>query len=153
GHVYGDGVFRPGSRRGGASVTSALTNLFSRSASEHRAALVGYLPAGFPDAAASATMFDTLVDSGCDAVEVGMPFSDPVLDGGTISTAQRASLAAGFHTKDLFGFVERVAARGAVPVVMSYINPVLAHGVHAFARDLAAAGGAGMITPDLIVDE
>lgn len=133
--------------------TDALGAMFSRARADGRAALIGYLPAGYPDIAGSAALFDTLVDSGCDAVEVGMPFSDPVLDGPVICSAQRASLAAGWHTRDVFALVERVASRGAVPVVMSYVNPILAYGMDAFARDLAAAGGAGVITPDLIVDE
>lgn len=132
---------------------AALTECFAVAKAADRAALIGYLPAGYPTLPESGEWFDALVDGGVDAVEVGLPFSDPVLDGATIATAQRASLAAGFRTKDLFGLVERVAARGAVPVVMSYINPVLAYGMAAFARDLAAAGGAGVITPDLIVDE
>ena len=131
----------------------ALDGLFARTRAANRAALVGYLPAGYPDIPRSAALFDALVDSGCDAVEVGMPFSDPVLDGPVICSAQRASLAAGWRTRDVFALVERVAARGAVPVVMSYINPLLAYGLDAFARDLAAAGGAGVITPDLIVEE
>lgn len=131
----------------------ALAGMFARTRAESRAALVGYLPAGYPDLPASIGLFDALIDGGCDAIEVGMPFSDPVLDGPVVSTAQRAALAAGFRTRDLFGVVEHIAARGVVPVVMGYFNPVLAYGVDAFARDLAAAGGAGMITPDLIVDE
>jgi tryptophan synthase alpha chain len=132
---------------------AALGDLFARTRSENRAALIGYLPAGYPTLAGSADWLDALVDGGADAVEVGLPFSDPVLDGATISTAQRTALAAGFKTRDVFALVERVAARGAVPVVMSYINPLLAYGLDAFARDLAAAGGTGVITPDLIVDE
>lgn len=132
---------------------AALSELFARTRSEDRAALIGYLPAGYPTLLESADWFDALVDGGADAVEVGLPFSDPVLDGATISTAQRAALAAGFATRDVFALVERIAARGAVPVVMSYVNPLLAYGLDAFARDLAAAGGAGVITPDLIVDE
>lgn len=131
----------------------ALDVMFVRTRSENRAALIGYLPAGYPTVTESGDWLDALVDSGADAVEVGLPFSDPVLDGSTISTAQRASLAAGFKTRDVFRLVERVAARGAVPIVMSYINPLLAYGFEAFARDLAAAGGAGVIIPDLIVDE
>lgn len=130
-----------------------LDELFARTRAENRAALIGYLPAGYPTASDSAARFEALVDGGADAVELGMPFSDPVLDGGTISTAQRAAIAAGFHTADLFPLVEKVASRGAVPVVMSYINPILHYGFEQFARDLAAAGGSGVITPDLIIDE
>ncbi len=131
----------------------ALDELFARTRDEDRAALIGYLPAGHPDVKASRALFDALIDGGVDAVEVGMPFSDPVLDGPVIATAQRAALAAGFRTRDVFDLVSHIADRGVVPIVMSYINPVLAYGIDAFARDLAAAGGAGMITPDLIVDE
>jgi tryptophan synthase alpha chain len=118
-----------------------------------RAALVGYLSAGYPSVPAAIDGFAALLDGGCDVVEVGMPFSDPVIDGPVIQAAQAAALAAGFRTRDLLATVEAIAGRGGVPVVMSYVNPVLAYGVEAFARDLAAAGGAGMITPDLIVDE
>lgn len=132
---------------------AALDSMFRGAGAARRAALIGYLPAGYPTLPESGAWFDALVDGGVDAVEIGLPFSDPVLDGATISTAQRASLAAGFRIKHLFPLVERVAARGAVPVVMTYINPVLAYGIGAFTRDLAAAGGAGVITPDLIVDE
>jgi tryptophan synthase alpha chain len=132
---------------------AALDGLFARTRAEDRAAFIGYLPAGYPTLPQSADWLDALVDGGADAVEVGLPFSDPVLDGATISTAQRASLSAGFKTRDVFALVERVADRGAVPIVMSYVNPLLAYGLDAFARDLAAAGGSGVITPDLIVDE
>jgi tryptophan synthase alpha chain len=132
---------------------AALDEVFARTRAENRAAFIGYLPAGYPTLPQSAGWFDALVDGGADAVEIGLPFSDPVLDGATVATAQRASLAAGFKTRDVFALVERVAARGALPIVMSYINPLLAYGLDAFARDLAAAGGAGVITPDLIVDE
>jgi len=135
-------------------VTAAvLEQMFARARGERRAALVGYLPAGYPDLAGSAALFDALIDGGCDGIEIGLPFSDPVIDGPVVASAQRAALAAGFRTRDVFALIERIAARGVVPVVMSYINPVLAYGVDAFARDLAQAGGAGMITPDLIVDE
>jgi tryptophan synthase alpha chain len=114
---------------------------------------VGYLPAGYPTVAGAVDAFGALLDGGCDVIEVGMPFSDPVLDGPVIQAAQATALAAGFRTRDLLATVEAIAGRGGVPVVMSYVNPVLAYGIEAFARDLAAAGGAGMITPDLIVDE
>lgn len=133
--------------------SAALDGLFARTRAERRAAFIGYLPAGYPTLQQSREWLTALVDGGADAVEIGLPFSDPVLDGATIATAQRASLAAGFRTAEVFALVEHVAGLGAVPVVMSYINPLLAYGPAAFARDLAAAGGSGVITPDLIVDE
>lgn len=131
----------------------ALESAFVAARTEGRATLVCYLSAGYPSVAAGIDGFAAMLDGGCDVVEVGMPFSDPVIDGPVIQAAQAAALEAGFRTSDLLRTVEAIAARGGVPVVMSYFNPVLAYGVEAFARDLAAAGGAGMITPDLIVDE
>ncbi|HEY5879735.1 MAG TPA: tryptophan synthase subunit alpha [Nakamurella sp.] len=130
-----------------------LDDMFAAVRRERRAALVGYLPAGYPDLTASKDLYAAIIDGGCDLVEVGLPFSDPVLDGPVIQHAARQSLAGGFRVRDTFDIVESVTSRGGRAVVMTYFNPVLAYGVDAFARDLAAAGGAGVITPDLIVDE
>ena len=117
-----------------------------------RAALIGYLPAGFPTVAASIDLIRAMVDAGVDAVEVGLPYSDPVMDGPTIQAAAEVALAAGIRTTDVFSVVEASAA--LVPtLVMTYWNPVERFGVERFSRDLAAAGGAGLITPDLIPDE
>ena len=114
-----------------------------------RALLVGYLPAGF----ASVDTFRALVDGGVDVVEVGLPYSDPLMDGPVIQTAVQHALERGTHTRDVLATVEGVAALGVPAVVMTYWNPVERYGVDAFARDLAAAGGAGAITPDLIPEE
>ncbi|HVV20523.1 MAG TPA: tryptophan synthase subunit alpha [Pseudonocardiaceae bacterium] len=127
--------------------------LFAATRAEGRAALVGYLPAGYPTVAGSKDLFAAMLDAGCDLVEVGIPFSDPVLDGPTIQAAADHALRGGFHVRDVFGVVESVAAPGGRAVVMTYLNPVYRYGVDAFARDLAAAGGLGVITPDLIPDE
>jgi tryptophan synthase alpha chain len=118
-----------------------------------RAALVGYLPLGYPDVPGSVDAALAMVDAGVDIVELGIPYSDPVMDGPTIQHAVEHALTAGTRVRDVFGVVERVAASGAPVLVMTYWNPVLRYGVDAFARDLAAAGGAGLITPDLIPDE
>ncbi|MFI2752301.1 tryptophan synthase subunit alpha [Cellulomonas sp. P22] len=118
-----------------------------------RAALVGYLPLGFPDVARSVDAAVAMVEAGADVVELGLPYSDPGMDGPTIQYAAERSLAGGTRVRDVFGAVERIAAAGAPVLVMTYWNPVLRYGVDAFARDLAAAGGAGLITPDLIPDE
>ena len=118
-----------------------------------RAALVGYLPAGYPSVAASIEAMRVLIDSGCDIIEVGLPYSDPVLDGPVIQRATQATLSQGFRTKDAMKIVEAVAGADVPIVVMTYWNPVEKYGVDAFARDLAAAGGSGLITPDLIPEE
>ena len=118
-----------------------------------RAALVGYLPAGFPDVDTSIAALHAMVDGGVDVVEVGLPYSDPVMDGPTIQQAAHAALAAGIRTRDVFRVVEAVAETGTPTVVMTYWNPVERYGVERFAADLTSAGGSGLITPDLIPDE
>ncbi|WP_116202222.1 tryptophan synthase subunit alpha [Amycolatopsis circi] len=132
---------------------SGLDELFAATRAEHRAALVGYLPAGFPSVDGSKDLLAATIDGGADLVEVGVPYSDPVMDGPTIQAAAEAALASGFRLKQLFEVVESVSARGGRAVVMTYWNPVHRYGVDAFARDLASAGGLGLITPDLIPDE
>lgn len=117
----------------------------------HRA-LVGYYPVGFPSVEHSLGALRTIA-AGCDLVEIGMPYSDPVMDGPTIQTATTRALAGGVRTKDIFTAAETVARTGTTPVVMTYWNLVEQYGPDAFARDLAAAGGAGLVTPDLIPDE
>jgi tryptophan synthase alpha chain len=132
---------------------SGLDEVFAATRAQGRAALVGYLPAGFPSVEGSKDLLAATVDGGADLVEVGVPYSDPVMDGPTIQAAAESALAGGFRLKQLFEVVESVSSRGGKAVVMTYWNPVHHYGVDAFARDLAAAGGLGMITPDLIPDE
>jgi tryptophan synthase alpha chain len=126
---------------------------FDSARAEHRSALVGYLPAGFPDVEGAVEALRTMVRAGCDVIEVGLPYSDPVMDGPTIQAAAQQALEGGIRTADVIRTVEAVAATGTPTVVMTYWNPVERYGVEAFARDLANAGGAGLITPDLVPDE
>lgn len=131
---------------------SQVSAVYERAAKENRAALVGYLPAGFPSKQGCIAALTAMVDAGVDIVEVGLPYSDPVLDGPTIQQAADQALRNGTRIADVFATVEAVAAAGAATVVMTYWNPVLRYGVDRFARDLAAAGGSGLITPDLTPD-
>lgn len=131
----------------------SLSDLFAQTRGEGRGALVGYLPAGYPTVSRSTDLLTGMIDAGCDLVEVGVPYSDPVMDGPVIQAAATTALSAGFRLRDVFTVVERVSAAGGKAVVMTYWNPVFRYGVDRFARDLAAAGGLGLITPDLIPDE
>ncbi|MDQ1605097.1 MAG: tryptophan synthase alpha chain, partial [Actinomycetota bacterium] len=101
----------------------------------------------------SAAALVAMVEAGVDVVEVGLPYSDPLMDGPTIQSAVDQALAAGTSTADVFRVVGEVAATGAPVLVMSYWNPIERYGVDRFAAELAAAGGAGVIMPDLIPDE
>jgi tryptophan synthase alpha chain len=126
---------------------------YEKARAEGRAALVGYLPAGFPSVDGCVTAIRAMIEAGADLVELGLPYSDPVIDGPVIQAASDRALAGGVRIRDVMRTVEAVAGAGAPVVVMTYWNPVERYGVDAFARDLAAAGGSGLITPDLIPDE
>jgi tryptophan synthase alpha chain len=116
--------------------------------------LIGYLPVGFPTLEASIDAAVALVENGVDILELGIPYSDPVMDGLVIQQATEVSLANGFKLSDAFEAVRQIRSRVQAPVLlMTYYNPVIQYGVERFAADLAAAGGAGLITPDLIPDE
>jgi tryptophan synthase alpha chain len=135
------------------SKRSGLAALFGVCHRDNRAALIGYLPTGYPDVPTSIDAMKTLTESGCDVIEVGVPYSDPGMDGPTIATAAEVALRGGVRVRDTLTAVEAISEAGGRAVVMTYWNPILRYGVDAFARDLAAAGGHGLITPDLIPDE
>lgn len=137
---------------GEGHVSTSTSVAFEKARAEDRAALVGYWPAGFPDVDGGIRAIKTMVEAGCDIIEIGLPYSDPVMDGPTIQHAVDQALRGGVRTRDVLRTVEAVAATGVPTVVMTYWNPVERYGVDRFARDLAAAGGAGLITPDLTPD-
>jgi tryptophan synthase alpha chain len=128
-------------------------SVYAAARADNRAALAGYLPAGFPSYDGCIAALTAMVGAGVDIVELGLPYSDPVIDGPVIQAAADIALRGNTHAADVLRTVEAVAKTGAAVVVMTYWNPVLRYGVERFARDLAAAGGAGLITPDLIPDE
>jgi tryptophan synthase alpha chain len=130
----------------------SASSAFEKARADGRSTLVGYLPAGFPDVAGGIEALKVLVDSGCDVIEIGLPYSDPVMDGPTIQDAAQRALDGGVRTTDVLRTVEAVAATGVPTLVMTYWNPVERYGVDRFAADLANAGGAGLITPDLTPD-
>jgi tryptophan synthase alpha chain len=127
--------------------------VLARAKSQGRAALVGYLPVGYPDVQGSIDAMVAMVGAGVDIVEIGVPYTDPLMDGPVIQHAADVALKGGTRLTDVFKAVRAVADTGAPALVMTYWNPVLRYGVDRFAQDLAMAGGAGLITPDLIPDE
>jgi tryptophan synthase alpha chain len=131
----------------------SVATAFEKAGSEGRGTLVGYLPAGFPTIEGSIAAAKVMVEAGCDAIEVGLPYTDPLMDGPTIQDAVHQALVGGARVADVFRTVEAIAATGVPALVMTYWNPVDRYGVGAFARDLASAGGSGLITPDLTPEE
>jgi tryptophan synthase alpha chain len=134
-------------------LVTPLSAALDQARSEDRAVLIGYLPAGYPDVDTAIAAMRAMVAAGVDIVEVGLPYSDPLMDGPTIQAAVDAALHAGTTTADVLRTVSAVSATGAPALVMSYWNPLERYGVEQFVKDLAAAGGAGAITPDLTPDE
>jgi tryptophan synthase alpha chain len=132
---------------------TALSDALAEAKAEGRAALVGYLPVGYPSVEVSIDAMRAMVAGGVDIIEVGVPYSDPVMDGPTIQAAAEPAVQAGVNISDALRAVAAVVDAGAAAVIMSYWNPIDRYGVERFAADLAAAGGAGAITPDLIPDE
>ncbi len=131
-----------------------LNSALAQAKAENRAALVGYLPAGFPTVDGGIAAVTAMIEGGCDVIEIGLPHSDPVLDGPVIQTADDIALKGGVRIKDVLRTVrEAHAATGAPVLVMTYWNPVDRYGAERFARELADAGGAGCILPDLPVEE
>lgn len=136
-----------------SNFSTPLSELFIRTKSENRAALIGYLPTGFPTIADSIEVIRAMVEGGVDAVEIGFPYSDPVMDGPVIQDAAEQSLKHGTGPKDVFELLSATTDLGVPAVVMTYWNPIERYGVENFAISLKAAGGSGVITPDLTVEE
>jgi tryptophan synthase alpha chain len=132
---------------------TSVADTFGKAAADNRAALVGYLPAGFPSVPGAIDAARAMAAAGADIIEIGLPYSDPLMDGPVIAEAVHRALTAGTRVADVLRTVEAVAAAGIPALVMTYWNPVDRYGARAFARDLAASGGSGLITPDLSPEE
>lgn len=131
-------------------MTSRVAAAIEAARANGRGALVSYLPIGYPDLQTSIEAAATLAENGVDILELGPPYSDPVMDGPVIQEATTAALERGFRLRDTFTAVREITSRVDVPVViMTYWNPVLQYGIDRFADELVAAGGAGLITPDI----
>lgn len=131
---------------------TALDNLFTKVRAENRAALIAYIPAGFPSQAGCQRVIAAFIAGGVDAIEIGFPYSDPVMDGPTIQAAAVTSLENGTGAAEVFQALATASAH--VPaVVMTYWNPIEKYGVNEFSAAIAANGGSGVITPDLTIEE
>lgn len=135
------------------TIDRGVSAVLARCRDEGRAALIGYLPVGYPSIEGSIAAMVAMVEAGVDIVEVGVPYSDPVMDGPVIQAAAAAALEGGTKVADVFTATRAVREAGGLALPMTYWNLVLHRGVDRFARDLAEAGGAGLITPDLIPEE
>lgn len=135
-------------------MTSKTSKVLKANKSSGHGSLIGYFPAGYPTLDESVQAAIAMCKNGVDVLELGVPYSDPVMDGLVIQEATNEALESGFRLSQVFEAVKQITAAVDTPVlVMTYWNPVLSFGVENFARELKAAGGAGLITPDLIPDE
>lgn len=133
---------------------SSVTKVLAGNKESGRGSLIGYYPAGYPTLKDSVESLVSMAENGCDVLEVGVPYSDPVMDGLIIQEATEQARAAGFVLDDLFEVIRQVRARVETPIlVMSYWNPVQKYGLEKFATGLVDSGAQGMITPDLVPDE
>lgn len=136
-----------------ATAQSPVTRAFTRADSENRSVLIGYLPAGFPTVDKSIELIFAMIDNGVDLIEVGLPYSDPLMDGPVIQNAVSVALLGGATTESVLDVVGAITDHGGSSVIMSYWNPIERYGVERFTEKLAVRGGSGLITPDLTIEE
>jgi tryptophan synthase alpha chain len=133
---------------------SRIASAFARAADEDRAAFVGYLTAGDPDADATVRLAGALSRAGADVLELGVPFSDPIADGPVLQRAASRALAAGTTLASVFGMARRIRAETDLALVLfSYVNPVLRYGAEAAAREAREAGIDGVLLTDVPPEE
>jgi len=135
------------------STNTALDQLFVKTRAENRAALIAYIPAGFPSQVGCHKVIETLAKAGVDAIEIGYPYSDPVMDGPTIQAAATQALENGTGVTEVFAALKHACDQGVAAVVMTYWNPIEKYGAAKFAQAIADNGGSGVITPDLTIEE
>lgn len=134
-----------------APSTDRLAEMFARTRAEGRPAVIPFLPAGWPELNDTVRLVEAAIEGGADAVEIGLPFSDPLGDGPVNQQAYEQAIKAGCTTETVFAAVAELRARGvrAPLLVMGYFNPVLAYGVNRFVDAAARAGVDGFIIVDL----
>ena len=132
---------------------TALEELFVKTKSQNRAVLIGYIPAGFPNQKSSKKILKAMIDGGIDAVEIGYPYSDPVMDGPVIQAASEEAIKNGAGVNAVFDLLQEGVKQGIPSMVMSYWSPIEKYGVENFSKKVSELGGSGVITPDLTVEE
>jgi len=134
---------------------SRIEQALSRARDEGRVAVIAYLPAGFPEPEATPGLVRALIEGGADAVELGVPFSDPLADGATIQRASFRALGQGMTPARVLALIRELRQGGVVIplIVMTYYNPILAYGEDAFLKDAATAGADGLIAVDVPPEE
>ena len=129
---------------------SRLAATFARLKAERRLALIAYLTVGYPRLEVTPSLVEVAAQSGADAIELGIPFSDPLADGRTIQAASQLSLRAGMTVARALEAAGTARKKTEVPLLfMTYLNPILAFGLERFCRAAAEAGVNGLIVPDL----
>jgi tryptophan synthase alpha chain len=132
----------------------SLEGVFARARSEHRAALIAYIMAGDPDAQTTSELIDALSLAGVDLIELGIPYGDPLADGPTIAAAAQRALDGGMRMAHAIAIARDARTRGSAPILLfTYVNPVDRYGIERFADDAAAAGVAGVLVPDVPLEE
>ena len=134
-------------------MTTPLEAMFERVRAEKRSALIAYIPAGFPTIADCHRVIDAFIAGGVDAIEIGFPYSDPVMDGPTIQAAAVIALDNGVKSADVMTALKKATDAGIPSVVMTYWNPIERYGVDSFADAIASNGGSGVIHPDITIEE
>jgi tryptophan synthase alpha chain len=134
-------------------MSNSLSSVFAKAKSENRSVLIGYIPAGFPTQRAAKKIVKAMIAGGVDIMEIGYPYSDPVMDGPVIQAASEQSLQNCTGAKEVFELLQSSVELGTPSLVMSYWSPIEKFGAAKFSEALASAGGSGVITPDLTIEE
>jgi tryptophan synthase alpha chain len=134
-------------------VNGRLAQAFELATRERRVAFIPYVMAGDPDLATTERIVAALTAAGADAIELGIPYSDPLADGPTIACAGARALANGTRLSDVLALVRRCSSRSAPVLLFTYFNPVYQFGAERFAQEAARAGAAGAIVPDCALEE
>ena len=123
-------------------------------AHKKRKALIAYVTVGYPSVEATMKAVPMLADCGCDIVELGIPFSDPLADGATIQNASHRALLNGVNPQMCLDVAAGLSKKTGIPLVfMTYLNPLLSYGLGKFCRACAQSSVSGLIIPDLPPDE